>query len=62
VNRAYRCTTEERQFARLVLCRTRSLDVSDTERERITSCTDLKQLKKWVTRAVTAEKTSDLFD
>jgi hypothetical protein len=40
----------------------RNLAVSDAERERITGCTDLKQLKKWVTRAATAEKTSDLFD
>jgi hypothetical protein len=46
----------------LLVLKARSLDVSDTERERITNCTDLKQLKKWVTRAVTVDKTSDLFD
>jgi hypothetical protein len=46
----------------LLVLKARSLDVSDTERERITSCTDLKQLKKWITRAATAEKSSDLFD
>jgi hypothetical protein len=46
----------------LLVLQTRRLDVSDAERERITGCTDLKQLKKWVTRAVTVEKTSDLFD
>ncbi|MDX6420237.1 MAG: hypothetical protein QOG28_4857, partial [Trebonia sp.] len=45
----------------LLVLKTRGLDVSDAERERITNCTDLKQLKKWITRAVTAEKTSDLF-
>jgi predicted transposase YdaD len=45
----------------LLVLKARSLDISDAERERITSCTDLKQLKKWVTRAVTVDKTSDLF-
>ncbi len=45
----------------LLFLTARSLDVSVTERERITSCTDLRQLKQWVTRAATAEKTSDLF-
>ncbi|HET9082498.1 MAG TPA: hypothetical protein VFO01_18530 [Trebonia sp.] len=39
----------------------RGFDVSDAERERITSCTDLRRLRKWVKRAATAEKTSDLF-
>ena len=39
----------------------RGLDVTDADRERITGCTDLRQLKKWLRRAVTAEKTSDLF-
>jgi hypothetical protein len=46
----------------LLVLETRGLDVSDAERERITNCTDLKQLKKWITRAVAAEKTSDLFE
>jgi hypothetical protein len=46
----------------LLVLRARSMDVSDADRERITSCTNLKQLKKWITRAVTAEKTSDLFE
>jgi hypothetical protein len=45
----------------LLVLEARGLDVTDAERERITSCTDLKQLKKWVTRAATAEKTGDLF-
>ena len=39
----------------------RGLDVTDADSERITGCTDLRQLKKWLRRAVTAEKTSDLF-
>ena len=45
----------------LLVLEARGLDVTDAERERITACTDLRQLKKWVRRAVTAEKTSDLF-
>ena len=46
----------------LLVLKARSLDVSDAERERITSCTDLKQLKVWITRAATADKTSGLFN
>jgi hypothetical protein len=45
----------------LLVLEARGLDVTDAERERITACTDLRQLKKWIRRAVTAEKTSDLF-
>lgn len=45
----------------LLVLEARGLDVSDAERERITSCTDLKQLKRWIIRAATAEKTGDLF-
>lgn len=40
----------------------RNLDVTDTERERIAGCTDQRQINTWIRRAVTAEKTSDLFD
>ena len=40
----------------------RNLDLTDAERERIAGCTDLRQLETWVGRAVTVEKTSDLFD
>jgi hypothetical protein len=39
----------------------RNLDLTDAERERITGCTDLRQLETWVGRAVIVEKTSDLF-
>jgi hypothetical protein len=45
----------------LTVLEARGLDVTDADRERITACTDLRQLKKWLTRAVTAENTSDLF-
>ena len=46
----------------LVVLEARNLAVADVERERIAGCTDLRQLKTWVRRAVTVEKTSDLFD
>jgi hypothetical protein len=46
----------------LTFLEARNLDVTDAERERIAGCTDLRQLETWVKRAVTVEKTSDLFD
>jgi hypothetical protein len=46
----------------LTVLEARCLDVTDAERERIAGCTDLKQLKTWLRRAVIVEKTSDLFD
>lgn len=46
----------------LIVLDARGLDVSDAERERIVTCTSLKQLKIWMRRTVTAAKTSDLFD
>jgi predicted transposase YdaD len=45
----------------LLVLQARGLDVSDVERERISGCTDLKQLKRWIIRAATAAKTGDLF-
>ncbi|HEX3516068.1 MAG TPA: hypothetical protein VHT26_18920 [Trebonia sp.] len=45
----------------LLVLEARGLEVTDAERERITGCTDLKQLNRWITRAATAEKTSDIF-
>ncbi len=45
----------------LLVLEARGLEVTDADRERITGCTDLRQLKKWVRRAATAEKTGDLF-
>jgi hypothetical protein len=52
---------EGRAEAILLVLQARGLAVTDAERERVTGCTDLRQLKKWLTRAVTAEKTGDLF-
>ena len=40
----------------------RDVDVNDAERTWIVACTNRKHLKTWLRRAVTAEKTSDLFD
>ena len=39
----------------------RGLKVTAAQRERITGCTDLKQLQDWITRAVTAAKVADIF-
>lgn len=39
----------------------RGLDVSEDDRARIASCTDLRQLKTWVKRAATVEKAGELF-
>ncbi|WP_019633894.1 hypothetical protein [Actinomadura atramentaria] len=40
----------------------RGLALTDTERERITTCTDLDQLRTWRRRAITAHTTTDIFD
>jgi hypothetical protein len=45
----------------LLVLKARGLDVSEAERDRITKCTDLRVLRKWIKRAATAGKTSDLF-
>ncbi|RAY13294.1 hypothetical protein DPM19_19600 [Actinomadura craniellae] len=46
----------------LVFLEARGLDVSDEARERITSCTDLDQLKAWGRRAAVVESAEGLFD
>jgi hypothetical protein len=45
----------------LIVLKTRKLDVTDAERARIVTCTNLNHLKTWMRRAVRAEKTADLF-
>jgi hypothetical protein len=45
----------------LTVLEERGLTVSGEERERIISSTDSRQLDKWLRRAVTADKASDLF-
>jgi hypothetical protein len=39
----------------------RGLALTDAQRERITRCTDLAQLKKWSKAVITAEDADDLF-
>jgi hypothetical protein len=53
---------EGKAEAILTVLRTRNLHVTDAERERIAGCTDPRQIQTWVRRAVTVEKTSDLFN
>lgn len=53
--------TEGKAQAILAMLEARNLNVTDAERERITRCTDLRQIETWVRRVVTVEKTSDLF-
>jgi hypothetical protein len=45
----------------LLILTERGLDIPDTARERITTCTDLDTLRTWLTRAVTADAAEDLF-
>lgn len=45
----------------LLVLEARGLEITAQERARIAECTDLAQLKAWVTRAATVPSTSDLF-
>jgi hypothetical protein len=45
----------------LTVLSARGVEVSDASRARITTCSDLDQLKIWASRAATAETTDDLF-
>ncbi|MFE6481832.1 hypothetical protein ACFVGN_02650 [Streptomyces sp. NPDC057757] len=46
----------------LLLLEGRSIPVSDTDRDRITSCDDLGTLGRWFHRAITATSTTEVFD
>jgi len=46
----------------LLVLQARGLNITGDERARVTSCTDLAQLKRWVTRAVTVAAAGELFD
>ncbi|MEV0612226.1 hypothetical protein AB0I81_02810 [Nonomuraea sp. NPDC050404] len=48
--------------ALLVVLTARGLDISDENRTRIQTCTDLTQLEIWLARALTARTIQDLFD
>lgn len=45
----------------LLLLEGRSIPVSDTDRERITTCDDLDTLDRWFRRAITATSTTEVF-
>ncbi|MDA0567048.1 hypothetical protein LG943_22410 [Streptomonospora sp. S1-112] len=45
----------------LIFLDARGLEVSDTVRERITTCHDPDQLITWVRRAATVDSAEDLF-
>lgn len=45
----------------LLLLEGRSIPVSDTDRERVTSCDDLDALDRWFRRAITATSTTEVF-
>ncbi|MGW7208281.1 hypothetical protein [Streptomyces sp. NPDC054837] len=56
-----RLRAESRAEDILLILTERGLDIPDTARERITTCTDLDTLRTWLTRAVTADAAEDLF-
>lgn len=45
----------------LIVLEARDLNVNDAERACIVTCNNPTQLKTWLRRAVTVERTSDLF-
>ena len=45
----------------VTILETRGIEVPPDVRERITSCTDLDQLRTWVRRSVTVRTAQDLF-
>lgn len=52
---------EGRVSAILVVLGARGIEVSDQDRDRLSSCADLAQLDEWVVRSVTARNTRELF-
>ena len=46
----------------LLVLAARGFTVPDDTRNRITACTDLDQLERWLTRAATAQTLEDLFN
>lgn len=45
----------------LLILDQRGIEIDDSDRERIDSCTDLEQLQYWATRAVQVETAERLF-
>ncbi len=52
---------EARAEGVLLILDARGIEVPEAARERITSCTDLDELRTWIIRAVTAATADDLF-
>ena len=52
----------EKASAVLDVLDTRSLAITDAQRERIVSCSDLETLTRWVRRAVTVASVDELFE
>lgn len=48
--------------ALLLMLESRKVCVSKEARERITRCTDLEQLERWLSRAGTVTSTDELFE
>ncbi|MBO0831411.1 MAG: hypothetical protein J2P29_05520 [Actinobacteria bacterium] len=46
----------------MLVLQARGLPVTAEQEARITGCTDLDQLNRWVARAVVVETTAELFD
>ncbi|MFB4304227.1 hypothetical protein [Actinomadura sp. NTSP31] len=46
----------------LLVLEARGVDVSNSVRERVTDCTDIEQLERWVRRAVVIDHAEQLFD
>jgi len=53
---------EDRRASLLEVCDANGLELSDDQRDRISACMDLDQLKAWFTRAVRAETADGLLD
>ena len=56
-----RSFSEGRAGAVLRVLARRNVAVSDEQRERISACTDLETLDRWLDRAVTAASADELF-
>ena len=56
-----RFISEGRAGAVLRVLARRNIAVSDEQRERISACTELETLDRWLDRAVTAASTDELF-
>jgi len=53
---------EEAAKALRLILKTRNIAISETARQRINNCNDLKQLEHWMTRAITIDQIDELFD